>query len=73
VSTDIYRRLGIARVINASGRMTNLGGSHLADGDPPIYLRAHHAGEGYVAVDPRPIDDNDARMIVARIRAWASS
>jgi L-seryl-tRNA(Ser) seleniumtransferase/D-glucosaminate-6-phosphate ammonia-lyase len=45
---------------------------HLADGDPPIYLRAHQADEGYVAVDPRPIDDNDARLIVERISEWAS-
>jgi D-glucosaminate-6-phosphate ammonia-lyase len=44
---------------------------HLAEGDPPIYLRAHHAAEGYVAVDPRPIDDADARLIVARICEWA--
>jgi L-seryl-tRNA(Ser) seleniumtransferase/D-glucosaminate-6-phosphate ammonia-lyase len=46
---------------------------YLADGDPPIYLRAHHADEGFVAVDPRPIDDNDAHLIVERIRQWTSS
>ena len=45
---------------------------HLAEGDPPIYLRSHHAAEGFVAVDPRPIDEADARLIVERVRAFAA-
>jgi len=45
----------------------------LSEGDPPILLRGHHATEGFLAVDPRPIDDNDAHLIVERIRRWTSS
>ena len=44
----------------------------LTEGETPIYLRAHHAPEGFVAVDPRPIDEADADLIVARVRAFAS-
>jgi hypothetical protein len=45
----------------------------LAAGDPPIYVRGHHAGAGTVAIDPRPIDEADAAVIVERIRAFVRS
>jgi uncharacterized pyridoxal phosphate-dependent enzyme len=43
----------------------------LATGSPAIYLRSHHAPEGYVAVDPRPIAEADVPLIVDRVRAFA--
>jgi hypothetical protein len=44
--------------------------AYLAGGETPIFLRGHHAAEGYVAVDPRPIDERDAGIIVERVRAF---
>jgi hypothetical protein len=43
---------------------------HMADGG--IYLRSHQAPEGFVAVDPRPIEERDARLIVERARQLAA-
>src|SRR5205085_2636124 len=45
MSKGVYERLGVARVINASGRMTHLGGSHLAD---EVADGMAEAGRGYV-------------------------
>jgi D-glucosaminate-6-phosphate ammonia-lyase len=45
----------------------------LAAGDPPVYVRGHHAGLGIVMIDPRPIDAADAASIVARVRAFAAT
>lgn len=55
----------------ASGRTAADLARFMAEGPTPVYLRGHHAGEGYVAVDPRPIDDRDTPLIVQRIREFA--
>jgi L-seryl-tRNA(Ser) seleniumtransferase/D-glucosaminate-6-phosphate ammonia-lyase len=45
----------------------------LASGDPPIYIRGHLLAEGTVTIDPRPIDEHDARIIVERVRAFLAT
>jgi D-glucosaminate-6-phosphate ammonia-lyase len=54
----------------ASGRSAADLARHMAEGG--IYLRSHHAPEGFVAVDPRPIEEADARLVVERVREFAS-
>jgi L-seryl-tRNA(Ser) seleniumtransferase/D-glucosaminate-6-phosphate ammonia-lyase len=39
----------------------------LADGRPSIRTRNHHLKEGYVLIDPRELDVDQARTIVARV------
>ncbi|HEY3080994.1 MAG TPA: DgaE family pyridoxal phosphate-dependent ammonia lyase [Chloroflexota bacterium] len=56
----------------ASGRTAADLARFLAEGPTPVYLRSHHAPEGFVAVDPRPIDEADADLIVERLRAFAA-
>jgi hypothetical protein len=56
----------------SSGRTAADLARFLTEGPTPVYLRSHHAPEGFVAVDPRPIDDADADLIVARLRAFAA-
>jgi uncharacterized pyridoxal phosphate-dependent enzyme len=46
---------------------------HLATGDPAVYVRGHLASLGTVTIDPRPIDENDARIIVEQIRSFVMS
>jgi seryl-tRNA(Sec) selenium transferase len=58
-------------VDSASGRSAADLARALADGG--VYLRSHHAPEGFVAIDPRPIGERDARLIVDRIREWANT
>ncbi|HZQ98916.1 MAG TPA: DgaE family pyridoxal phosphate-dependent ammonia lyase [Chloroflexota bacterium] len=54
----------------SSGRTAADLATFMADGTTPVYLRGHHAPEGYVAVDPRPIDARDVPLIVERIREF---
>jgi L-seryl-tRNA(Ser) seleniumtransferase/D-glucosaminate-6-phosphate ammonia-lyase len=56
----------------ASGRTAADLARFLAEGPTPVYLRSHNAPEGFVAVDPRPIDQADADLIVERLRAFAA-
>jgi hypothetical protein len=44
----------------------------MSEGETPVYLRGHHAAEGYVAVDPRPIEERDAALIAKRINEFAT-
>ena len=44
--------------------------SFLSEGDPPVYVRGHLVDQGTVTIDPRPIDERDAQIIVKRIRAF---
>ena len=44
----------------------------LAQGDPAIYVRGHLVGEGTVMIDPRPIDERDAGIIVERVREFVA-
>jgi hypothetical protein len=57
----------------ASGRTAADLAKHMSEGDTPVYLRGHHAPEGYVAVDPRPIDDRDVPLIVQKVKAFAGA
>jgi seryl-tRNA(Sec) selenium transferase len=41
----------------------------LADGDPSIRLRAHHAEEGYVQIDAIEMTDADVELTCERIQA----
>jgi hypothetical protein len=45
----------------------------LASGDPPIYIRGHLLAEGTVTIDPRPIDEHEARIIVERVRTFLAT
>jgi D-glucosaminate-6-phosphate ammonia-lyase len=45
----------------------------LAAGEPPIHVRGHHAGSGTIMIDPRPIDEADTEIIIARLRAFAAT
>ena len=45
----------------------------LATGEPAIYVRGHHAGRGTIMIDPRPIDEADTEIIIARLRAFAAT
>lgn len=40
----------------------------LREGEPPIYVRAHHAGEGRFAIDPRNVALDDVPVIVEALR-----
>jgi L-seryl-tRNA(Ser) seleniumtransferase/D-glucosaminate-6-phosphate ammonia-lyase len=42
----------------------------LADGSPSIRTRNHHLDDGVALVDPREIDEAQARIIVERVRAF---
>jgi len=42
----------------------------LTEGPVAIYPRGHRVDEGFVAIDPRPIDDRDADLIVERVRRF---
>ncbi|MCC6628049.1 MAG: DgaE family pyridoxal phosphate-dependent ammonia lyase [Chloroflexi bacterium] len=53
----------------ASGRTAGQLAEALRAGNPPIYVRGHHAESGTVTIDPRPIDTADAAIIVSRVRA----
>lgn len=53
----------------ASGRTAADLARHMADHG--IYLRSHHAPDGFVAVDPRPIDETEAKLIVQQIQQFA--
>ena len=55
----------------SSGRTAADLAKFMAEGETPVYLRGHHAPEGFVAVDPRPIDARDVPLIVERIRKFA--
>jgi len=37
-------------------------------GSPEIHARAHHADEGYIEFDPRPMQDSDVAIICKRIK-----
>jgi L-seryl-tRNA(Ser) seleniumtransferase len=39
----------------------------LAEGDPSVRVRAHHAEEGYFLIDPFNLSDEDAEFICTRI------
>ena len=39
----------------------------LADGEPTVRVRAHHAEEGYFLIDPFNLSDSDADFICQRI------
>ena len=41
----------------------------LRGGEPPIYVRAHHAAEGRFAIDPRNLSMEDVPVVVAAVRA----
>jgi L-seryl-tRNA(Ser) seleniumtransferase/D-glucosaminate-6-phosphate ammonia-lyase len=41
----------------------------LRAGDPPIFVRAHHAAEGRFLVDPRNLSTEDAFLVVAALRS----
>jgi L-seryl-tRNA(Ser) seleniumtransferase/D-glucosaminate-6-phosphate ammonia-lyase len=71
IHDEAGRQIVRAAIHVEDGRAAALA-AFLTEGDPPIFLRGHHAADGYLAVDPRPIDDNDAHLIVERIRAWTS-
>ena len=45
----------------------------LAGGSPSIRTRNHHLDDGVALVDPREIDEAQARIIVARVRAFFDS
>jgi hypothetical protein len=40
----------------------------LREGDPPIFVRAHHAAEGRFALDVRNLAMEDLPLIVAALR-----
>jgi D-glucosaminate-6-phosphate ammonia-lyase len=40
----------------------------LRRGEPPIFVRAHHAAEGRFLVDPRNLSIEDARVVVEALR-----
>jgi len=42
----------------------------LRSGDPAIVTRDHKANLGVIAIDPRPISQDEARLITERIRAF---
>lgn len=42
----------------------------LQHGAPPVVLRGHWAGTGTVAIDPRPIDLEDAKAIAGAVRQY---
>lgn len=42
----------------------------LTEGAVAIFPRGHHADEGYIAIDPRPIEQRDVGLIVSRVRAY---
>ncbi len=44
----------------------------LRAGDPAIVTRDHKANLGIIAIDPRPVSKDEARIIVERIRAFHS-
>lgn len=44
--------------------------AYLAGGSPSIRTRNHHLDQGIVLIDPRELSDEDARIIVERLRAF---
>ncbi len=44
----------------------------LAEGAPSIRLRAHHANEGYLYIDAIELEDDEIRLVCARIRELLS-
>lgn len=63
-------RAGVSVEAGAAGATARELAAALASGDPPIYVRGHLLGEGTLTIDPRPIDERDARIIVDRIRQF---
>ena len=45
----------------------------LREGEPPIFVRAHHAAEGYFFVDPRNLRGDDVAVVAERLRAVLGS
>ena len=45
----------------------------LREGDPPIFVRAHHAAEGYFFIDPRNLREDDVTVVVERLKAALGS
>ena len=45
----------------------------MADGDPSIRLRAHHAEEGYLQIDAIEMDDTEVELTCERIQALLSA
>ena len=44
----------------------------LAEGDPSIRLRAHHANEGYLYIDAIELEDAEIQLVCNRIRELIS-
>ena len=40
----------------------------MAEGDPSVRLRAHHANEGYLYIDAIELEDEEVRLVCERIR-----
>jgi L-seryl-tRNA(Ser) seleniumtransferase len=40
----------------------------LAEGDPTVVARAHHASEGYICLDAIDLVDNDIRIVCRKVR-----
>ncbi len=82
MSESIYERFGVHKVINASGKMTNLGGSvlsaralatRLAAGSPSIRVRGHQASTGTILLDPRELPPGAEELIAQRVREIVST
>jgi L-seryl-tRNA(Ser) seleniumtransferase/D-glucosaminate-6-phosphate ammonia-lyase len=65
-------RAGIVLDRQAVGATAAELAAFLAASDPPIYVRGHLVAEGTVMIDPRPIDEDDARVIVERVRDFVA-
>ncbi|MGX1673574.1 DgaE family pyridoxal phosphate-dependent ammonia lyase [Streptomyces sp. NPDC055400] len=50
-----------------AGRNATELAAELAQGQPPVFLRDHHAATGRLAVDPRPLTPHEEEQIVARL------
>lgn len=66
-------RAGIGLDERALGTNVRELAAFLMGGNPPIYVRGHLLGEGTLVIDPRPIDERDARIIVERVREFVRS
>src|SRR5688572_18924973 len=64
---DIYGRIGVSRVVNAAGRMTMLGASHLAD---EVADAMAEAGRGYVRLSE--LHDRAGQLIAGYTGAEAA-
>ncbi|MFE5011809.1 DgaE family pyridoxal phosphate-dependent ammonia lyase [Streptomyces sp. NPDC056696] len=52
-----------------AGRNATELAAELAQGQPPVFLRDHHAATGRLAIDPRPLTLQEEEQIVARLTA----